>query len=146
MLLILKHLNWRQIFFLGILKAAYVQGRWNGFQSAKGPWNTKKYWRSRMPKTVTFSAWWQPFNSFCFQILSFFHLFPFFLFATQKSQGGGDTCPPAPHPPSVAGTDVDNFVSTFNNFHEMFALTIDRVMKLDKGYVRDMLCKGYVGI
>ena len=38
-----------------------------------------KYWkvflnfrRSRMSKTVTFWYWWQLFNSFCFEILSFF--------------------------------------------------------------------------
>ena len=68
----------------------------------EGPWDTDKYcrppWladqknflnsrRSRMPKTVTFWPWWQPFNSFFFESLSFFPLFLFFLFATQKSGG-----------------------------------------------------------
>ena len=50
-----------------------------------------------MAKTVTFSPWWQPFNSFCLEALSFFSLFPFFLFATQKS---GDAMPPSPPSPS----------------------------------------------
>ena len=41
--------------------------------------------RSRMSKIVIFWPWWQPFNSFCFETLSFLLLSPFFLFATQKS-------------------------------------------------------------
>ena len=53
--------------------------------------------RSRMAKTVTFWPWWQRFNSFCFESLSFLPLFPFFLFATQKSGGRGSHAPlPAP--------------------------------------------------
>ena len=50
--------------------------------------------RSRMAKTVTFWPWWQLFNSFCFQTLSFFSLFPFHLFATQK----WGRLPPPPRP------------------------------------------------
>ena len=38
-----------------------------------------------MVKTITFWPWWEPFNSFCFETLSFFPLSPFFLFAMQKS-------------------------------------------------------------
>ena len=62
-------------------------------------WNTEKYKikekfsnsrRSRMVKTIIFWPWWQHFNSFCFETLSFFPLFPFFLFATQKL--GGPPC------------------------------------------------------
>ena len=34
-----------------------------------------EFQRSRMTKTVTFLPWWQPFNSFCFEILSFLILF-----------------------------------------------------------------------
>ena len=42
--------------------------------------------RFRMAKTVTFWPWWQPYNSFCFENVSFFPLnsFRFFLLATQK--------------------------------------------------------------
>ena len=31
--------------------------------------------RSRMAKTLTFWPWWQPFSSFCFETVSFLHLF-----------------------------------------------------------------------
>ena len=41
--------------------------------------------RSRMAKTIIFWPWWQPFDSFCFETLSFLPLPPIFLFATQKS-------------------------------------------------------------
>ena len=44
--------------------------------------------RFRMAKTVTFWPWWQPFNDFCFETLPFVPLFPFFLFAAEKSGGG----------------------------------------------------------
>ena len=40
--------------------------------------------RSGMTEAVTFCLLWQPFNSFCFEILSFFPLLPFFLFAAEK--------------------------------------------------------------
>ena len=43
--------------------------------------------RSGMAKTVIFWPWWQPFDSFCFETLSFLPLSPFFLFAMQKSRG-----------------------------------------------------------
>ena len=36
-------------------------------------------------------AWWQPFNSFCFETFIFFHCFPF-LFLLLKKWGGGQ-CP-----------------------------------------------------
>ena len=39
----------------------------------------EKYLNSRhswMAKTLTFWLWWQPFNSFCFETVSFFPLFP----------------------------------------------------------------------
>ena len=40
--------------------------------------------RSRMVKAATFRPWWQPFNSFYFETLSFFPLFPFFLLLCKK--------------------------------------------------------------
>ena len=55
--------------------------------------------RSRIAKTVTFWPWWLPFNSFCFESLSFFPLFPFFLFVTQKSVGRAMPSPPLPPRP-----------------------------------------------
>ena len=58
-----------------------------------------------MAKTVAFWPWWQPFNSFCIQTLSFFPLFHFFLLATQKKLVGG-YAPPDPPPPSVASPEV----------------------------------------
>ena len=96
------------------------QGRRNGFQSESG--RAMKHWqvlsttmvgqpekclnsrRSRMAKTVTFWPWRHPFNSFCFESLSFFPLFPFFVFATQKSGvqrgvGGRGGMPAPPDPP-----------------------------------------------
>ena len=51
--------------------------------------------RSRMAKTVTIRLWLQPFNTFYFETLSFFPLFIFFLFATQKSGGLPPRVPPA---------------------------------------------------
>ena len=41
--------------------------------------------RSRITKKIIFWPWWQPFDSFCFESLSFLPLPPFFLFAMQKS-------------------------------------------------------------
>ena len=55
--------------------------------------------RSRMARTVIFWPWWQPFNSFCFETLSFFPFFPYFIFATKKKcvcVWGGWHVPPAP--------------------------------------------------
>ena len=56
--------------------------------------------RSRMDKTVTFWPWWQHFNSFCFETLSFFPLFSFFFFCYAKKEGegggGGEDSPPPP--------------------------------------------------
>ena len=87
------------------------QGQRNGFQSggAMEHWKvlpatmvgrqekSLNFRHSRMAKTVTFWPWWQPFNSFCFQILSFFPLFIFFLFDTQKSEV---PCTPTPGVPA----------------------------------------------
>ena len=100
-----------------------LQGRRNGFQGggAMEHWQVlpatmvgqlEKFLnsrRSRMAKTVTFWPWWQPFNSFCFESLSFFPLFPFFLFATQKSGGGGMGGGWAwpPRPSSITGPGLD---------------------------------------
>ena len=76
-----------------------------------GPWNTESIvdhndWptrkflnskRSRIPKTVTFWHWWQPFNSFCFEILSFFFWFPFFFLLCKKvAVGEGAWTPRSP--------------------------------------------------
>ena len=71
--------------------------------------------RSRMVKTKIFWSWWQLFNSFCFDILSFFTLSPFFVFATQKSggkRGGGSI---APRPPRCRRPwwSLTNFVRVF---------------------------------
>ena len=52
---------------------------------------------SRMTKTIIFWPWWQTFNNFCFETLSFLPLSLFFLFATQKS---GEAWPLGP--PGVA--------------------------------------------
>ena len=94
------------------------QGRRNGFQSGEAMehwkvlpaimvgWQEKSLnsRHSKMAKAVTFWPWWQPFNSFCFQITSFVPLFPFFLFTTQKSGGGGwgTWLPSAPPLPPVS--------------------------------------------
>ena len=43
---------------------------------------------SRIAKTATFWPWWKPFNSFFFETLSFFPLFPFFLSCYAKKQRG----------------------------------------------------------
>ena len=90
------------------------QGRRNGFQSG----GVMEHWkvlsttmvdrpeqflnsrRSRIAKTVTFWPWWQSFNRFCFESLSYFLLFPLFLFATQKS-GGGLGSPAHPVSPAL---------------------------------------------
>ena len=50
--------------------------------------------RSITAKTTIFWPWWQPFNSFSFETLSFLPLSPFFLFATQNS--GGAMAPQSP--------------------------------------------------
>ena len=51
---------------------------------------------SRMAKTVTFWPWWQSFNSFCFESLSFFLCFPFFFLLRKNVDGwdGGGSWPP----------------------------------------------------
>ena len=48
-----------------------MTGRQEKFSNSRG---------SRMAKTIIYWPWRQPFNSFCFETLSFFPLFPFFLF------------------------------------------------------------------
>ena len=76
----------------------------------EGPWNTGKY--CRPPRLADNKNFWilnalewlkQPFNSFCFEILSFFPSFPYFLFAMQKNGGGGPWPPTPPLPPGVTG-------------------------------------------
>ena len=69
----------------GKVLSATMVGRQEKFSNSR---------RSRMAKTIIFWPWWQPFNSFCFETLSFLPLSPFFLFATQKS--GAAIAPPAP--------------------------------------------------
>ena len=44
---------------------------------------------SRMSKTVTSWLWWQPFNIFCFETLSFFLCFPFFILLRKKVERWG---------------------------------------------------------
>ena len=41
--------------------------------------------RFRIAKTIIFWPWWQPFNSLCFETLSFFPFSPFFSFFYEKS-------------------------------------------------------------
>ena len=84
-------------------------------------WLTRKILNSRdsrMAKTVTFKPWWQPFDIFCFETLSFFPLFLFFLFVTQKDEKTITL-----HPPSASaalfiisfGTMLCFTCSDFNN-------------------------------
>ena len=62
------------------------------------PWNKT----ANITETVTFSARWQHFNSFCFETLFFFFPLLFlFVFATQKKKGGGGAMPPFPSPNPV---------------------------------------------
>ena len=66
--------------------------------------------RSRMVKTITFWPWWQPFNSFCFETLSFSLCLSFFFSLCKKVRGGGGkTCPPTspPFPPVVTGLALE---------------------------------------
>ena len=44
--------------------------------------------RSRIAKTVTFWPWWQPFNSFSFETLSFFPFVSLFSFLLRKKAEG----------------------------------------------------------
>ena len=92
---------WSNVFWY--VKVLHMKQGWrNGFQSG----GAMEHWkwlsvtmvgrqekfsnsrRSRMAKTIIFWPWWQPFNSFYFETLSFLPLSPFFLFATQKSERG----------------------------------------------------------
>ena len=116
------------------------QGRRNGFQSESG--RAMKHWqvlsttmvgqpekclnsrRSRVAKTVTFWPWRHPLNSFYFESLSFFPLFPFFVFATQKSGvqrgGGGERGHARPSgPPSIAAGPV-KVSSWIFSFYKIF--------------------------
>ena len=75
-----------------------VRGRRNGFENGglMEHWKvlpvTMVGWqgkilnsrRSRMAKIVEFWPWWQPFNSFYFETLSFFLCFPFFFLIRKK--------------------------------------------------------------
>ena len=40
--------------------------------------------RSRIAKTIIFWPWWQPFDSLCFETLSFFPFSPFYSFCYEK--------------------------------------------------------------
>ena len=86
-----------------------LQGRRKGFQSggAMEHWKVLSAtmvgrqekvlnsWRSRMPKIVTFCTWWQAFNNFCFETLSFFLCFTLFLLLCKQV---GGFMPPGPTP------------------------------------------------
>ena len=63
-----------------------VAGPWSNEKYCRPPWLEKflNSRRSRMAKTITFWPWWQAFNSSCFETLSFFPPFPFFLFSRKK--------------------------------------------------------------
>ena len=73
--------------------------------------------RSRMVKTIIFWPWWQPFNSFCFEPLSFFPLSPFFLFVTQK---GWDMVPPPPSPRQPCNSKYSNLLIVTSFFNSRF--------------------------
>ena len=69
-------------------------------------WRTKKKLssrRSRTAKTVKFRPCWQLFNSFCFETISFFLLFPFFPFCYARKWGPP---PPPPFLPGFAGPEI----------------------------------------
>ena len=107
-----KHLRVTASDRLGIYKRR-LQNRRSGFQSGgeggrggreRGGGGGMEHWkvlsatmvgrqekfsnsrRSRMDKTIIFWPWWQPFNSFCCETLSFLPLSPFFLL--RKKVGG----------------------------------------------------------
>ena len=63
--------------------------------------------RSRMVETVKFWPWWQPFNSFCFQTLSFFF----------HSLRRPSMAPPS-HLPVIVGPDIIKQLTNLWNFRE----------------------------
>ena len=73
-----KNIDFTHVYLIKIIisKAViFLRGNRAGEMDLKvgGPW--KKFsnsTRSRMVKTTIFWPWWQPFNSFCFETLSFF--------------------------------------------------------------------------
>ena len=62
---------------------------WKALSAAMFGWQKKisNSRRSRVAKTIIFWPWWQPFNSFCFETLSFLSLSPFFSFCYAKKWG-----------------------------------------------------------
>ena len=58
--------------------------------------------RSGMTEAVTFCLLWQPFNSFCFEILSFFLCFHFFFLLRKK------LCVECYGPPAAGGPAVSS--------------------------------------
>ena len=110
---------------LKIMKDTITQGRRNGFQSR----GAIEHWKvfpivtvdrqeknlnsigSRMTKTVTLWRWWQTFNSFCFETISFFSLFPFFYLFVLLRKNVEGTMTMGPHPPVVAGLATVSLVS-----------------------------------
>ena len=74
--------------------------------------------RSRIAKTIIFWPWWQPFDSFYFETLSFLPSSPFFLFATQTGGRGGGGGTWSPSVAGVAGpvnTMIDNIENKIEN-------------------------------
>ena len=57
--------------------------------------------RSRMAKTVIFWPWWQPFNSFCFETLSFFASVSLFSFCYAKEWGAHGSLRSPPVSPAL---------------------------------------------
>ena len=76
-----------------------VEGPWNTEKYCRLPWlaNKKKFWiADALEWLKQFWPWWQPFNSYSFETLSFLPLFLFFLFVMQKRGWGGGMLPPRP--------------------------------------------------
>ena len=73
--------------------------------------------RSRMAKTIIFWPWWQPFESFSFETLSFlpFAFVSLFSFCYAKKWEGGGHCPPAP---PVSPALFDRYVQLKSSFSD----------------------------
>ena len=81
---------------------------WKALSTTMVGWQ-KKCLNSRRsrPKALTF---WLGDSLFCFETVSFFSLFSFFLFAMQKS--GGRACNPRPLPAIAGPVFAEHFLTT----------------------------------
>ena len=110
-------------------------------QSKHWLWDTEKYYRPPwLVKTIIFWPWSQPFNSFCFETLSFSHLPLFFLFsfcyAKKRGWRRGESYG-LPGPLGVAGPGskssffifgLNNINSILLTFSKMFS-SLSRLVK-----------------